>query len=118
MYTLEGNVKNLFQKKYKFDIKTKSFAMSCMLNPSNSITSTYDYDINLAVPSCEKIKYKFISTNLRYTPTRHILVSYLYDKSSLLSFTNNVDFADSEIFHKQKNKDFWNNIFEIGRAHV
>jgi hypothetical protein len=64
-------------------------------------------------PSEHKICYKFFSSNLRYHPVRHLIVSYLYKKSSVLSFNNDkVDFANFEVdFQSKKDKQFWNSFY-------
>lgn len=108
------NSKKYLQHRYKsFNIDTHDIFIPMCVKGTDSYQTIFTYNKNIAVPPKEYITYKFLSTNRRYEGIREILVGYLFDRSSKLSYHyKNIDFgvkiADQYIDTK-KWDFFWNN---------
>lgn len=93
VYTGWYNSKEYLQKYYKINIHTHDLILPAMARKDNIPDTPTTFNPTTPLPNIDRIKYKFLSTNRRYDAIREIVVNYLYDKNSLLSYYNkHVDF--------------------------
>jgi len=121
------NLSKFVQAQYPiFKFKTRDIFLASLGRSSNKNTiSTVNYSFE--IQNDQKFEYKFWSSNKRYEGYRHLLVAYIYDKSSLISFHPNlVSFevllngkkikgSDWEFYWKNINTRIWFDINDLSK---
>jgi hypothetical protein len=109
-----GNYQNhkYFSKNYpefKFEVRDLATASMFQETSKEKLTS-YTYNSCILPTSDSKIKYKFWSSNRRYSGTRNIIAAYLQNRSALVSF----DYYYIDFIYKlskmPETENFWKNI--------
>lgn len=112
--TGDYKVEEYFQDKYPtIQIKNKDICTASMFGLKEERFNAYQYILEPThSPSVDKIQHKFLCFNRRYTAYRHLIASYLVNKSSLLSFQWEIEDSPFEIFDDRTefNQPLWGSI--------
>lgn len=85
VFTSEYNPEFLEERYTNFSIKNNDIYLKSLFFDVNDSFNSYQYQ--RVAPNPQSIEYKFWSGNRRYTGYRHLISSYLADKSALLSYS-------------------------------
>jgi hypothetical protein len=92
--TFDYNSKKYLQKKYSFSIETRDIFKISLLKSSSDPITTYTHNYNSVAPDKSTITHKFWAGAWRYTGYRHLLISYIKNKSSKYSWQHDIKFKN------------------------